>query len=62
MREVEDKVLRDEAIIHHVEEDTQERIDQRSYKCWAYSRDPSRIPQLVYLTLAKHEKQPARNL
>jgi hypothetical protein len=44
LREVADKVLCDEAIIHHIEENTLERTNQRTFNCWAFSRDPSRIP------------------
>jgi hypothetical protein len=43
-REVADKVLCDEVVIYHVEEDSLSRIDQRSFDCWALSKDPSRIP------------------
>lgn len=52
---IEDKVLCDEAIIHHIEEALRRRTDQRFYACGAFSQDPSRIPQLVYLSLTKHE-------
>jgi hypothetical protein len=42
-QEIADKILCDEALIHHVEECTRKRIDQRAYNCWAFSKDPSRI-------------------
>lgn len=61
-QEIADKVLCDEAIIHHVEEETRKRLDHRAYRCWAFSKDPSSIPQTVYLTLAKHEPDPKRNV
>ncbi|GJN32815.1 hypothetical protein PR202_gb21346 [Eleusine coracana subsp. coracana] len=57
--EIADKVLCDEALIHHVEEDTRLRVNQRVFECWALSQDPSRLSQVVYLTLAKHD--PRRN-
>jgi hypothetical protein len=56
-KEVADKVLGDEAFIHSVKEDTIQRVDHRAYNCWAICKDPSRIPQMVYLSLAKHEVQ-----
>lgn len=52
--EIVDKCLCDEAVIHHVEEASKRRLDQRMYVCWALTQDPSRIPQTVFLTLAKH--------
>lgn len=59
--EVASKVLCDEALIHYVEEDTRLRVNQRVYECWALCQDPSRIPQTVFLTLAKHEPDPRKN-
>lgn len=56
-----DKVLSDEAVIHHVEEETRTRADQRVFVCLTFCQDPSRIPQTVYLTLLKHEVVPWRN-
>jgi hypothetical protein len=49
------KILCDKAIVHHVEECTRQRIDQRCYQCWAFSKDPSRIPQVVFLLLTSNE-------
>jgi hypothetical protein len=49
--EMAERVLRDEAVIHHVEQATRRREDFRFYSCWAFSQYPSRIPQVVYLTL-----------
>jgi hypothetical protein len=43
-KEVANKVLGDEAIFHQVEEDTMDRVDQRVYSCWAFTKDPSKIP------------------
>jgi hypothetical protein len=54
--EVAEKVLGDETIITHVEEDTQKKVDQRTYNCWVLCKDPSRFPQMVFLTLAKYER------
>jgi hypothetical protein len=54
-QEIADKILCDEAIIHHVEEDTRKKIDLRTFQCWAFSKEPSRIPQTVFLTLVNKE-------
>jgi hypothetical protein len=51
VQDIADKVLCDEASIHHVDQATRRRIDHRFYVCWAFCQNPSRIPQLVYLTL-----------
>jgi hypothetical protein len=53
-------ILGDEAIIRHVEEDTQKRVDLRAFQCWATCRDPSKIPQSVFLSLSKFEANPRR--
>jgi hypothetical protein len=37
-KEIADKILCDEAVIHYVETDTAEKTDQRAYCCWAYTR------------------------
>lgn len=50
----------DEAVIHHVEEASKQIIDQRLFVCWTFAQDPSRIPQVVYLTLANHDVDPRR--
>jgi hypothetical protein len=47
-----ERVLGDEALIHHVDQASRRREDFRYYVCWAFSQNPSRIPQLVYLTLS----------
>jgi hypothetical protein len=59
-REIAEKILCDEAIIRHVE-DTERHLDYRVCQCWAVCRDPSRIPQMVFMSLAKHETDPRRN-
>jgi hypothetical protein len=53
---VVDKVLCDEAIIHFVEEETADRSDQRTYRCWAYYKDPSKLSQVVFLSLSDHDQ------
>jgi hypothetical protein len=50
-------VLCDEALVHHVEENSRRRLDQRAFHCWAFSKDPSRIPQVVFLTLTQFEPE-----
>jgi hypothetical protein len=55
-KEVVDKVFYDEAIIHFVEEDTTHRMDQHAYKCWAYCKNPSKLLQVVFLSLSDHEQ------
>jgi hypothetical protein len=52
--------LCDEAVIRHVDEDTERRIDQRAYQCWAVSKDHLRIPQTMFLAMAHHEPGPRR--
>jgi hypothetical protein len=53
-----DKVMCDEVVIHHVEEVTRKKIDQRAYQCWAFCKDPLRIPETVFLTLIDHDTDP----
>jgi hypothetical protein len=48
-------VLCDEAVVHHVESDTMDNIDQRSFNYWVLSKDNSKIPRDVYLTITKHD-------
>jgi hypothetical protein len=53
---IANKILGDAALIHHVDPSTCHREDQCFYMCWAFCQNPSRIPQLVYLTLYdRHE-------
>jgi hypothetical protein len=54
-QEIADKVLCDEGIIHHVEESTRRKIDQRIFQCSAFCKDPSQIPQTMFLTLPEKE-------
>jgi hypothetical protein len=60
-QEIADRVLCDEAVIHHVEENSRRKIDLRAYQCWAFSKDPSKIPQVVFLTLTEHEANLSRD-
>jgi hypothetical protein len=34
-------------------------VDQRAFYCWAISKDPSKIPQTVYLSIAKKDSSAA---
>jgi hypothetical protein len=43
-QELADKILCDEAIVHHVEKSSRQKMDFRAFCCWAFSKDPSRIP------------------
>jgi hypothetical protein len=54
---VAEKVLCDEAVIHHVEECSLNRSNHHANQCWALSKDPSKIPQVVFLSLAWHEPE-----
>jgi hypothetical protein len=51
-QDVAGKILGDAVVIHHVDQATRRREDLRFYVCWAFSHNPSRIPQLVFLTLS----------
>jgi hypothetical protein len=55
-KEIVDKVFCDEAIVHFVEEDTADRIDQCAYRCWGFCKDPSKLPHVVFLSLSHHEQ------
>jgi hypothetical protein len=57
-RETTEKVFGDEAFIHHVEEATVDRSDQHSFNCWVFTKDPLRIPQMVFLSLLCYEIDP----
>jgi hypothetical protein len=48
-------VLGDASIIHHVEECMRKRTDQRAFQCCAFSKDPSNLHQIIFLTLTKYE-------
>jgi hypothetical protein len=52
------RVLGDEALIHHVDQTSRHREDFRYFVCWVFSWNPSRIPQLVYLTLSDRLDDP----
>jgi hypothetical protein len=53
--EVAAKILGDEAIIQHIEEGTLKWAQHKTYDVWALCKEPSRIPQMVFLSLAKHD-------
>jgi hypothetical protein len=59
--EIADKVLCDETIVHHVEEATRRGADHRAFHCWVFSKDPSCIPQVVFLTLTEFEAEQHNN-
>jgi hypothetical protein len=54
-RDVVERIMCDEALIHHVEEESADRSDFRSFNCWVFCKDPSRIPQSVFLSLPIYE-------
>jgi hypothetical protein len=54
-QEIADKVLCDEAVIHNVEESTRRKLDMRAFQYWVFSKDPTKISQVVFLTLTEHE-------
>jgi hypothetical protein len=58
---IADVVLRDEAMIHHVEEEVMDRLDQWVFKCWVLIKDQSRILQTVFLIMPQYEQEPRRN-
>jgi hypothetical protein len=55
-KEVAEKVLCDEAVIHHVEAKTVNHSDQSAFKCWVFCKDPSKIPQTIFLALTSVEQ------
>jgi hypothetical protein len=57
-QDIVQRILCDEAIIRHVDEDTERRTDMRAYQYLAVSRDPSKIPQIVFLSMTTHEADP----
>jgi hypothetical protein len=50
-QEIAQLILGDEAIIRHVDEETEGAFDHRAFQCWVVCRDPSRIPQIVFCRL-----------
>jgi hypothetical protein len=54
--EAAEKVLCDEAVVHHVEAETVDHSNQSAFKCCVFCKDPSRIPQVVYLALTYVER------
>jgi hypothetical protein len=59
--EIADKVLCDETIVHHVEEATRRGADHSAFHCWVFSKYPSCIPQVVFLTLTEFEAEQHNN-
>jgi hypothetical protein len=51
-QEIAEKIVGDEAVIHHVDQASCRRTDLRFFVCWAFCQNPSRLPQVVYLTLS----------
>jgi hypothetical protein len=54
-REVAYLVVGDEAFIHYVEEDPRQKVDQRTNNYWTMCKDPSKLPQMVYLSMTSFE-------
>jgi hypothetical protein len=44
-------VVGDETCIHFIEECTRKKTDLRAFHCWAFCKDPFRIPQTVFMSL-----------
>jgi hypothetical protein len=53
---VAEKVLCDEAVIRHVEQDRLGQIRE------SIGKDPSRVPQVVFLSLLEHDADPRRSV
>jgi hypothetical protein len=53
---VAEKVLCDEVVIRHVEQDRLGQIGE------SIGKDPSRIPQVVFLSLLEHDADPRRSV
>jgi hypothetical protein len=53
-----DKILGDEVVVHHVDQVSRRREDLRFFVCWAFCHNPSRIPQMAYLTLVDRPGDP----
>jgi hypothetical protein len=51
LQDIVEKVVGDDAVIHHVDQSTRRRTYMRFFVCWAFCQNPSQLPQLVYLTL-----------
>jgi hypothetical protein len=60
-KEIADLILGDEAIIKHVEVDAERQLDQCIFQCWVICKDPSKVSQMVFLSLAKYESGPRRS-
>jgi hypothetical protein len=56
--ETVDNILGDEVVVHHVDQISRHKEDLRFFACWAFCHNPSRIPQMAYLTLADRPGDP----
>jgi hypothetical protein len=56
--EVAEKALCDEARIQHVEEASTDRTNQRCFNYWVLTKDPSRIPHTMFLSMLNYEVDP----
>jgi hypothetical protein len=54
-KDLANSIFGDDVVIHHVEEETRRKLDHRAYSCFTFSKDPSKIPQMVFLTLTEWE-------
>jgi hypothetical protein len=52
---VAQKVMCDEVTIQYVDEATRKRTYRSVFSCWALSKDPSKIPQMVLLSMNEYE-------
>jgi hypothetical protein len=60
-KETADLIMGDEAIIRYVKVDAERQLDQCVFQCWAICKDPSKVSQMVFLSLAKYEPDPRRS-
>jgi hypothetical protein len=52
-KDLANSIFGDDVVIHHVEEETRRKLDHRAYSCFTFSKDPSKITQMVFLTLTE---------
>jgi hypothetical protein len=60
-QEIAEKIVGDEAVIHHVDQASCMRTDLRFFVCWAFCQNPSRLPHVVCLTLSDRFGDPGRD-
>jgi hypothetical protein len=58
-QEIAEKVVGEEAVINHVDQASRRRTDLRYYVCLTFCSNPSRLPQVVYVTLSGWFGNPA---